>query len=305
MHGEMIARSMYGDTLAPYLLPDELATITSQAPGGTTIAVTRVSRREPGPRSHSALPREDAFLFWLPLQKSSLSFCDLDGGASALHLPAGSLTLIDLNAANRVAVNGPFDSLVFYLSGALLNEIANEAQAGPFAGFARASHELLDDPVAHNLGRALLPALARPLEADAWFVSHVCWALCCHLAHQHGRFHERPPVRGGLTPRELRRAKEILQADLGKRLSLDQLARECGLSRSHFARAFRQSTGSAPHQWLMAQRVERAQALLRRSRAPLRELARACGFVDASHFSRVFRGTTGMTPSDYRRIFGV
>jgi transcriptional regulator GlxA family with amidase domain len=107
-----------------------------------------------------------------------------------------------------------------------------------------------------------------------------------------------------LTPRELRRAKEILRADLSGNLSLEQLARECGLSRSHFARAFRQSTGSAPHQWLMAQRIERARELLRGSRAPLREVARACGFVDASHFSRVFRGNTGTTPSVYRRAFG-
>ena len=94
-----------------------------------------------------------------------------------------------------------------------------------------------------------------------------------------------------------------MRADLSGNLSLEQLARECGLSRSHFARAFRQSTGCAPHQWLMAQRLERARELLRGSRAPRRDLARACGFIDASHFSRVFRANTGMTPSDYRRTF--
>jgi AraC-like DNA-binding protein len=300
-----MAAGFYGEVMTRYLPPDELATLTSRTPGGSTFAVTRLRRDELGPRRQKRqLPSEDAFLFWLQLRAdSALRFRAPDSEARSVAPPAGTLTLTDLNAPPTVEARGPFDSLVFYLSRALLDELANEAQHGSFAAFVCPSLELLHDPVTRSLGEALLPPLARPHEANTLFVDHVCWALSCHLAHQYGRFRERMPARGGLTPKELRRAKEILRADLSGNLSLEQLARECGLSRSHFARAFRKSTGCAPHQWLTAQRIEHARELLRGSRRPLRELARVCGFIDASHFSRVFRGNTGMTPSDYRRMF--
>jgi AraC family transcriptional regulator len=299
----MMAAGCYGEAMTRYLPSDELATLTSHTPGGSTFAVTRLRCDATGSGSRiRQLPSEDAFLFWLQLDDASaLRF--LSGGREA-RLPAGTLTLTDLSSPPSIEGSGPFDSLVFYLSRALLDELASETQRGPFEAFLCPSLEVLHDPVARSLGEALLPPLMRPHEANALFVDHVCWALSCHLAHQHGRFGAPSPARGGLTPKELRRAQELLRLDLSGNLSLEQLARECGLSRSHFARAFRQSTGCAPHQWLMSQRVERARELLRGSRAPLRELARACGFIDASHFSRVFRINTGMTPSDYRRTFG-
>jgi AraC-like DNA-binding protein len=298
----MMAAGFYGEAMARQLLLNETATLTSLTSGGSTFAVTRLRRDASDAQSIRAqLPKEDAFLFWL--SRHNTSALRLQAPGRDASLAAGTLTFTDLNAPPCIEARGPFDSLVFYLTRALLNELAIETEHGAFEAFICPSLEGLHDPVARSLGEALLPPLARPDEANATFVDHVCWALSCHLASQHGRFRARATARGGLSPRELRRAQELLQSGLSGNLSLEQLARECGLSRSHFARAFRQSTGSAPHQWLMAQRLERARNLLRGSRTPLSELARACGFLDASHFSRVFRRDTGMTPSDYRRMF--
>src|SRR4051794_38457807 len=83
-------------------------------------------------------------------------------------------------------------------------------------------------------------------------------------------------------------------------LTLNGLARACGLSIRHFTRAFRQSTGMAPYQWLQYRRVEKAKQLLEASSAPLSAIALDCGFADQSHFTRTFSRVVGVTPRTWR-----
>jgi len=98
-----------------------------------------------------------------------------------------------------------------------------------------------------------------------------------------------------------RRAR-LLEAQLDGEVTLSRLAQECGLSVSHFARAFRQSTGTSPHRWLLVRRAEKAKDLLHNSALPLAEIGLACGFGDQSHFTRVFTKLTGASPGASRRL---
>jgi AraC family transcriptional regulator len=111
-----------------------------------------------------------------------------------------------------------------------------------------------------------------------------------------------PPVRGGLAPWQERRAKELMSTHLGREISLAFVAGECGLSVSHFARSFKQCTGTPPHRWLLENRVERAKELLTDAEPPLAEIALECGFSDQSHFTRVFSRTVGTSPGTWRRL---
>src|SRR5258707_10659185 len=106
--------------------------------------------------------------------------------------------------------------------------------------------------------------------------------------------------KGGLAPWQVRRVKEVLEARLDGKIGLEDLALECGLSRCHFARAFKKSTGKPPHRWLMEQRLGRARELLLKSKLSLAEIADACGFADQSHFTRCFFAATGAVPSEWR-----
>jgi AraC-like DNA-binding protein len=72
------------------------------------------------------------------------------------------------------------------------------------------------------------------------------------------------------------------------------LARECGLSAGHFARAL-------PHQWLRRRRVEKAKEEMRGTDASLADIALGCGFANQSQFSGVFGKVTGVSPSAWRR----
>ena len=109
------------------------------------------------------------------------------------------------------------------------------------------------------------------------------------------------PVRGGLAPWQVRRATEILSANLDGDVPLKEVAKECRLSVSHFSRAFRRTMGMAPHQWLLTKRIEAAKGKLRDNKIPLSDVALACGFADQSHLTRVFTRAVGLSPGAWRR----
>ena len=87
-------------------------------------------------------------------------------------------------------------------------------------------------------------------------------------------------------------------------MQLNEVARECRLSVSHFSRAFRRSMGVAPHSWLLTRRVEAAKEKLRDDRLTLLDVALACGFADQSHLTRVFTRVVGISPGAWRRALG-
>jgi len=159
-----------------------------------------------------------------------------------------------------------------------------------------------DDPVMRGLTRSLLPAFQRPEAANRLFVEHIITAVGIHALTTYGGMTAEPaPRRGGLAVWQLKRAKDMLAANLHGDLSLAGLAKECGLSPSHFARAFRQSAGCSPHQWLLQLRLDTAKSCLRDRTLSLSEVALACGFADQSHFTHVFRRHVGVSPGAWRR----
>ena len=168
---------------------------------------------------------------------------------------------------------------------------------------------LLDGDVACPLGSRALDILIAltgeltepnevlPLFTDGWAMQALAYvAKTARSPRPH-----RVSSGTGLAPWQLRRAKEMLQADLSENLSLTNVATACKLSLSHFARSFKISTGFPPHQWLMSVRIELARTLLAKSQTPLVEIAGMCGFADQSHFSRVFGRIVGTRPGAWRR----
>lgn len=109
-----------------------------------------------------------------------------------------------------------------------------------------------------------------------------------------------PTVTGGLAPGVKRHVLAWIDAHLDQPLTLADLAQQAGLSEFHFARMFRQSLNMAPHQYVMQQRMAKAQNLICHSALPLTEIALACGFSSPSHFSHRVKAATGLTPSQLR-----
>jgi len=105
---------------------------------------------------------------------------------------------------------------------------------------------------------------------------------------------------GGLAPWQMRRLECFVDAHLGEDLSLDSLAHEAGVSRSHLGRVFKQTVGQSPFEWVRAKRIERAKQLLAEARLPVAEIAIATGFADQAHLTRAFGRLVGM-PGAWQR----
>jgi transcriptional regulator GlxA family with amidase domain len=137
-------------------------------------------------------------------------------------------------------------------------------------------------------------------------VDHIALSLQSHLYQTYSATPAwTPTARGGLAPWQESRAKEAMDANLDKEITIAQLAYECGLSTSQFARAFKQSTGCPPHRWFLEQRIKRAQDLLRTTDRTLTEIAQVCGFSDQSHLTRAFAQTVGTSPGLWRRTMQI
>jgi AraC family transcriptional regulator len=185
----------------------------------------------------------------------------------------------------------------------LPNEVLEQAAEG--TGNIRPefqAHDVLQDLTLRRLTKILISEKRAGFQSGALFLDSIGTALASYLLR---RYSVASPTQensaGGMAPSALRRCVELMRARLEDNVRLSDLAREVGVSTSHFIRSFRQSTGKTPYQFLLHQRIERARSLIRDHRTPLTEVALASGFADQHHLARVFRRVTGMTPSSYRR----
>ncbi len=106
--------------------------------------------------------------------------------------------------------------------------------------------------------------------------------------------------RGGLSPYKLRQVTEYISENLSGNLSLAEMANLLQMGPCHFARAFKESTGLSPHQYVLRRRVERALQMLKETPSNLADIAYDLGFSSQGHFTTVFSKIVGVSPSNYR-----
>jgi AraC-like DNA-binding protein len=110
-----------------------------------------------------------------------------------------------------------------------------------------------------------------------------------------------PGLLAGLADPLLARSLRRLHGDVAHAWSVEELAREAGLSRSVFSERFSQKVGVPPMQYLIEWRMALAKAMLQRDTPPLEAVAAAVGYQSASAFSTAFRREVGSPPSHFAR----
>ena len=101
-------------------------------------------------------------------------------------------------------------------------------------------------------------------------------------------------------PKWLSRAQDRLRVEYRDPPSVGELAREAGVHRSHFARAFRRYSGCTVAEFVRRLRIDWASEQLRCEQYTLSELSIQAGFGDQAHFTRTFKRMTGVTPGEFR-----
>jgi AraC-like DNA-binding protein len=153
----------------------------------------------------------------------------------------------------------------------------------------------------HEVSKHLLHALLlfdqkneNFLEAQTHFIQAIT-----ELFMRHAR-----PQQSPLSPKKnhavIRKACEFIQAMAPQNISLDDISHEVGVSRFHFLRLFKTTTGLSPHAYLIQRRVEMAKTLIENG-SSLIDAAFEAGFADQSHMTRRFKAAYGVTPGQYQK----
>jgi AraC family transcriptional regulator len=221
----------------------------------------------------------------------------ISSGMSIL-MPAGYDSVWEGDAATSARLRVPTELIV-----RASEEIGARAQAN----FEILNVFRMHDPIIESLSKLLLGELDRPSHpAQRLIVEATSHALAAHLLRSHNAFEapsaEQISVLGAGT---LANITSYIEEHLGGSIGLAELAAIARVSRFHFTRLFKRSTGLTPMAYVERSRIRQAQVLLKMAELPLSEIALVVGFADQSHFTRRFHRHVGFTPAAFARDHGI
>lgn len=212
----------------------------------------------------------------------------------------GVVTIIPAGSTSRWDISGNVNVVQLHLPHETLARVAAEADRGGLIDLAeRTGHP---DPTTSRLLMSAADSLDGSDVLDNLFRQQLIDLLATRLLVAHIGSQTSPQsIVGGLSPTVLRRAIERMRSDTDADISLAALAADAGLSRFHFCRAFKESTGLSPHNWLRRYRLEQAMTMLRDPGISVASVAAELGYSSQTAFAAAFRRLTGDTPSDWRK----
>lgn len=224
---------------------------------------------------------------------------ELSGKRREARIGTGGLFVLPAQRDFGVALLAPLETVHLYVHRTLIEATVRELCRDDLDAVEFLPRMGEHDPLLEQLAR-LACTMIKEKQSDL-FADSVARLIAAQLVRHHAiaRRVELPRITG-LQPSQMARVRALVAEKMEAPLSVDDMARAANLSPIHFARQFKRSTGRAPYQYIIEQRVERARELLR-SDLPIAEIAVRCGFTHQEHLTRIFGRTTGLTPAAYRR----
>jgi AraC family transcriptional regulator len=211
----------------------------------------------------------------------------------------GNICVLPAGLEHRAALEGRSEHLALYVDASLIAKAASEA--GLSGSVEIVERYTRSDKVISSVGMALLGELDSEGLSGRLYAESLGNVLAVHLLRYYAASTSGPVTfTGGLSAKRLRQVTDFIADNYSRDLKLNELAHVAGMSSFHFAREFKRTTGTTPHQYLIKFRIERAKALLAKNELPLIEVGLRSGFSHQSHFTRLFRRLTGTTPHSYR-----
>lgn len=242
--------------------------------------------------------------FTLELRAPNRRSVEVSGQASylLLHTSQTACFLLNPNENSRVPKSN-LEWLLLRLSPQLMIETATRLKLYRTGSNLLFSHSQTDDPKLQTLLTAMRSEILEGAAGWREVIHSLVQQLVVHLLRAHvnlKRSEELELSRVGIVDRRLRRAIEFLHDNCARELSLAEIADAAYLSEFHFARLFKKLTGTTPHAYLAALRIEHARKLLAETDLPITEVGAQVGYNSQSHFTKIFREATGITPHAFR-----
>ena len=272
--------------------------ILSSGPLGWNGLVAERFRHSPAEHHFPALPENTVSLYLgQPVRSVRWSDDDIHEGPTS----KGDVTVEVSGQPVGWHFDKDVDLLVMRFAPAFLLHVAEENRLNTDTVELRASLDRRDDAVKH-IGLAMLAEMEAGGAGGRVYGDSLATALATHLLRNHGTSPQAvADQRGGLPTSTLRRVIDFVNDNLSMDLGLSEMAGVANLSRYHFSRQFKRSTGLSPHQYVIGRRVKRARELLSGTDLSVGDVASAVGFTHQSHLARHVRRHFGVPPSSLRR----
>lgn len=240
-----------------------------------------IQRKEPGDRVIRKKGRQD---YQLIMVRYGILRVWWHGTESTLR--TGNLLLYEPGEPNDYSAETETETLWIHFTGSAAEEILNTM------GLAPGVFENCFPGRIFEEGKRIAEQFHQPKRKKFVYGSFLTF-----LAAISEELHEEAPPEGAETIFEV---LSYIQSGYEKKMTLEELAKRSGYSKSRFSHLFSKVTGSTPLAYQRALRMQKACELLSATALSVREIAGRCGFEDALYFCRAFRKDFGMSPSEYR-----
>ena len=219
---------------------------------------------------------------------------------SSVEPPRGNITITPAGARAQWRYPGETELQVMRVAPSVVEGVASEDNLD--GAVCLDAHTDVSDAQIEYLGARLLDEMQGPARASRACVDGLVKLLAIHLLRHYSTARELPEAMWGKLPAyKLRQAIDYIDRNLANDLSLETIAQTLCMSAWHFAHLFKQTTGLAPHRYIIECRMQQAKSLLCETTLPVNEVGPLVGYANPSHFSTQFRLFTGQSPLRFRQ----
>jgi AraC family transcriptional regulator len=301
--GQPDGNGAFGDTLAAYYHQETGSTATAPWAEETTFAITRLQSDVGLPGTSMPIPQEAALHLSVAIKPVPLGSYQLEVDGREIdvpYIPEFRTSILDLQSRFSCTLDCGFDYVHYHVPREGLDDIARDHQIKTVENYKFGVCE--DDLVIAQLTKTILPLATSRNWSSMLAIDQFSLMFGAHLLQTYGGLARLPEVvTRGLAPWQAQRAAEVLRSRLDGGVRLSALARECGMSVSHFTRSFRATFGVSAHGWLIQRRIDLAKDLMLTTKLALVEIALRTGFSDQAALTRAFSQIVGASPGQWRR----
>lgn len=272
--------------------------LSSQSRGWDNIIVEQFQH----PPGEGECCYRDEHTIYLSLTPCPVRVLQIQGGKSYTALYGkGDISLMPANTRVFARWDGDDNYLRIRIPSRLIQSIAKETIDTNPEELELLTKFRTRDPQIKTIAMMLFSELKQENLGGKLYIESLTNLLAVHLLRKYSA--SKPGIaseEGGLSEHQRLEVLDYINEHLNQDIRLADLAKLLGISQFHFSRLFKQSVGTAPYQYLLQQRIERAKQLLKKTDRSIVEIAFLCGFNSHSHLSQQFRQFTGVTPKAYR-----